>query len=168
MNKLVNHQPAAAEKARFIFEKGKRVHQKIDRIVHGILLQSHPSIREMTISQLEAIRTVHRVGTLTISELSRSLQVSAPSVSTMVERLVEKGFLVRTRNQKDRRKVIICVSQETEQQIQQVEQTILGMFTDLIEKVGPEIGQMWQTVLTELERALEEHIDSHPYRTMEP
>jgi len=83
-------QEEAIDIARFIFGKGRNVHQRIDRIIREIMIHEDASVKNLTLAQLEVIMAIHQGEAISITELSRILNVSAPSASTMVDRLVEK------------------------------------------------------------------------------
>jgi DNA-binding MarR family transcriptional regulator len=73
----------------------------------------------------------------------------------MVDRLVERGLLTRTPDDRDRRKVEIRVSPEAIEEIARVEEMILGSFVELVEAVGPETSQKWCEVLQQIKQVLE-------------
>ncbi|MCW5213125.1 MarR family transcriptional regulator, partial [Desulfobulbus sp. TB] len=91
---------------------------------------------------------------LTLSRLAELLKVSPPSVSVMVERLVERKMLIRTRSSRDRRKVIISLSPESEQRIEKMEEQMLASFIEVVEELGPETAQKWGEVLERVEEVL--------------
>lgn len=161
MNKKINVPPddTPSDLARFIFDKGKNVHQRIDRIVREIMINKNVSVKNLTIAQADAMMVIHQAENISITELSKLLGVSTPSVSTMVDRMVEKNLLIRTQDANDRRKVTICLSSDTKQQIYLVEQAVLEMFKKLIAAVGSEISELWCKVLLAVESALDEHPD---------
>jgi len=91
---------------------------------------------------------------ITMTELSSQLCVSPPSASVMVDRLVEKGILIREHSIEDRRKVMVRVSPEAMEDIKGVEKTILRSFVDLVEKIGPETTRKWCEVLERVKSVL--------------
>jgi DNA-binding MarR family transcriptional regulator len=98
---------------------------------------------------------VHRHEPVSMNELARLLEVSPPSASNMVERLVEKGLLVRETSREDRRKVVISVSPSAVKEIQQVESSVLKLFIELVERVGPQISKSWCEVLAAVKGAVD-------------
>ncbi len=159
MNKHIKAPPRdnSADLARFIFDKGKSVHQRIDRIVREIMINKNTPVKNLTIAQADTMMVIHQAGNISITELSKLLGVSTPSVSTMVDRMVEKNLLLRNQDTRDRRKVTICLSPETKKQIHEVEHAVLQMFRKLIAAVGNDIGELWCKVLLAVESALDEH-----------
>ncbi|MBU2511349.1 MarR family transcriptional regulator [bacterium] len=152
--------------AQFIFNKGRIVHQRIDRIIKSIMLSKDASVINLTLAQMEVIMTIFKVGALSLKDLSGIMKVSPPSTSVMVDKLVEKKFLTRIRSDKDRRKILISVSAEMQQHMEQIEMTVLNMFEELITKVGKDIGEMWCKVLNAVESSLDE-LPPEPLTTLE-
>ena len=91
---------------------------------------------------------------VSVTELAALLGVSPPSVSTMVDRLVERRMLTRTPSSEDRRKVVIRVSTEAIDEIARVEETVLASFVELVRAVGPETTRKWCEVLRHIKQIL--------------
>lgn len=143
--------------ARFIFTTGRMVHDMVMRIYTAACLEEGKGTRfgELSVQQMTMILTVRVRKGVSVSELAGLLGVSPPSVSTMVDRLVERGLLTRTPCERDRRKVEIRVAPEATEEIARVEETILGSFVKLVEAVGPETTQKWCEVLQQIKQVLE-------------
>jgi len=67
---------------------------------------------EMTLSQLSALATVDRLGTVTLGELAGEERVKPPTMTRIVDRLEESGYLRRTPDAADRRCVRVELSDE--------------------------------------------------------
>ena len=143
--------------ARFIFTTGRMVHDLVTRIHTAACMGEGKSTRfgELSAQQMNMILMVRVRQAVSVSELAGLLGVSPPSVSAMVDRLVERGMLTRTPNDRDRRKVEIRVSPEAIEEIARVEEMILGSFVELVEAVGPETSQKWCEVLQQIKQVLE-------------
>ena len=146
------------ERARFIFTTGRMVHDRVMRIYTSACLEEGQTSRfgELSIHQMNMILMVRVRQAVSVSELAGLLGVSPPSVSAMVDRLVERGLLTRTPCERDRRKVEIRVSPEAIEDIVRVEEMILGSFMELVDAVGPETTQKWCEVLQAIKQVLEE------------
>jgi DNA-binding MarR family transcriptional regulator len=55
--------------------------------------------------QLWALKTINRLGSLSLGELSRGMYLHPSTISGVIDRLEKKGYLVRDRIEKDRRVV---------------------------------------------------------------
>jgi DNA-binding MarR family transcriptional regulator len=143
--------------ARYIFSTGRVIQENVIRIQACCLAEEGKKVgfNELSMTQLHAVKTTVREGEVTISRLAELLGVSAPSASTMVDRLVEKSILIRERNKQDRRKVVVQVSPEAVKDIERVEAAILKKFEDIVRKIGPETARKWCEVLGKVKEVID-------------
>ena len=146
------------DQARYIFTRGKMIHDRVQRIVarHIASGKGHREMRNLSVAQLHVFMHVRHHEEVTIKELSELLGVAPPSASTMVDRLVEKKILIREMSPEERRKVIVRVSSEAMADTEKTEEAVLSSFVDLVEKVGPETARKWCEVLERIKFVLEE------------
>ncbi len=145
------------EQARFIFRVGKMLQHHIFSTFTRLEAESNDCMAlDLSVAQFKLLMTVRHQGGVTLTELAEILDVSPPSVSVMVEKLVERKLLSRERSSEDRRKVLIEVSPEEKQHLDNVEQQVLASFVDLLEEVGPETARKWGEVLNRVEQVLQE------------
>ena len=149
---------SAIEKARFIFTTGKLIRDRIFRVAagHGSAGIRNGGFGSMSLAQIHMINVTRERGRVSIKELAELLSISPPSASSMVNRLVEKGYLTREPCDKDRRKVVVQVSTKAVASIETVEKQILHSFVDLVEKIGPEIADKWCEVLHKVKEVQEQ------------
>lgn len=72
---------------------------------------AHPLTREVSVPQVHVLMRLEEAGPLTVSELAHSLDISLPSASSIVDRMVEHGLVDRVRNEVDRRVVHVAISE---------------------------------------------------------
>ncbi len=151
-----NHTLASA---RTIFTTGRMVHDMVTRIctAAGIKKGNATRFGELSAQQMNMILMVRVRETVSVSELAGLLGVSPPSVSAMVDRLVERGLLTRATCETDRRKVEIRVAPQAIADIAHVEEIILDSFVELVEMLGPETAQQWCDVLQKIKAVLEKN-----------
>lgn len=149
------------EAARYICETGKIVHDRIIKI-QGLNMATSDdgAVNELSLSQLNAVKTLLESGELTMNELAAKLAVSPPSASAMVDRLVEKGVFCREHSTTDRRKVVVRISPEATKIAEEIKTNILQFFIDLVEKIGVDTAQKWCEVLSSVKTALAEEPDA--------
>lgn len=143
------------EQARYIARAGRKLKDHIFSI-QSSLHDGHANCQgeELSMAQVQVLMTLQSCGESTISNLAAKLQVSPPSASAMVDRLEDKGLLHRKRSTKDRRKVVVRLSEQAALQAGTMEAAVLAAFLDLVEKVGPETAQKWCEVLERVEQVL--------------
>ena len=149
--------PKTLASARYIFTTGRRIHDRVQQITTAACMEEGGDSRfgELSAPQMNLIMMIRVRETVSVTRLASLLNVSPPSASTMVDRLVERGLLTRTPSSEDRRKVVIRVSPEAIKEISRVEEKVLAAFVDLVQAVGPETTQKWCDVLERIKDVLE-------------
>lgn len=107
---------------------------------------------DLTIPQLNMLMTCHDIGPATIKEIAADLEVSAPSVSAMVDRLVELGALTREQSVNDRRQVVVRLTELGANTVLCMEEYMIGALAEVLERVGPRYAEMWCEVYREINR----------------
>ncbi len=143
-----------------IFTNGRKIHEWVYQLEIRSLAKTGvgQTLGEFSFAQMRVLKLVKTKQQVSITELAELLSVSAPSASTMVERLVEKGVLVREPDPADRRKVIVTVSPDMVAITEQIEKEIFGAFVDLVEKVGPEFAEDWARTVNRISAVLEKDV----------
>ncbi|WP_028583617.1 MarR family winged helix-turn-helix transcriptional regulator [Desulfogranum mediterraneum] len=148
-------QPGTLERARYIFRVGKMMQHHIFSSFARLEVERHEDpAMELSVTQFKLVMTVRQYGEVTLKELAAKLEVSPPSVSVMVDKLVERGLLTRERSAQDRRKVVIRVSPDELANFDEMEEKVLQVFVQLLEDLGPDIAQKWEEVLVRVEQVL--------------
>lgn len=75
-------------------------------------LRAHRAVDSMSDAQFAALGALHKHGPFTLGELAAHERVSAPSMNRTVNSLEEAGYLSRTADASDGRKVNIALSTE--------------------------------------------------------
>lgn len=65
---------------------------------------------DLSMAQVHVLATLHQHGDMTVGALAEALSISAPSASTLADRLVERGLVGRERCEDDRRTVRLSLS----------------------------------------------------------
>ena len=148
--------PNAVDQARHIFTIGKKLQDRVFRVYTQLLARQGKlnTGDELSFPQIQTLKAICEKGQVSITELARLLDVSPPSASAMVDRLVEKGVLTRRRSPKDRRRVVVEATPEAVDMLIQVEDKILVTFVDLVEKIGPEATRKWCEALDRVESVI--------------
>ncbi|MFH1152893.1 MAG: MarR family transcriptional regulator [Pseudomonadota bacterium] len=162
MKKQLSRDSLVQSQAKLVFTTGKMIR---DRIFKTQMSGFHANARnkplkDLSMSQFHMLMLIRSQGTVCVKDLSRYLCVSPPSASAMVERLVDKGLLVRTQSREDRRRVEISLSEKALDIMNEVEQRTFVTFVDLVEKLGPETTAQWCSVLEKIQTILKDHEES--------
>jgi DNA-binding MarR family transcriptional regulator len=81
--------------------------QSLRRIVKAIQDYSHEVSSRFGVTgpQLWALKTISREGSMPLGELSKKMYLDPSTISGVIDRLENKGYVIRDRNQEDRRVV---------------------------------------------------------------
>lgn len=65
----------------------------------------------LTAPQLIALKKINKYGQLTTGQLSKHINLSQATVSSLLDRLEKKGFIFRKRDLNDKRKVYVSITE---------------------------------------------------------
>ena len=99
---------------------------------------------------------------VTLKRLAEEMAVTPAAASFMVDLLVKKKMLKRTRSKSDRRAVLIRLTPQTARLFDISERSLLQSFAGLQDELGPEFLTDWQRVLETAAQALEHVINPRP------
>ncbi|MGD0115418.1 MAG: MarR family transcriptional regulator [Dehalococcoidia bacterium] len=75
----------------------------------------------VSVSQAPVLVVLREAGSpLTISEIARQLYLETPSITTMVDRLAERGYVERLKDRKDRRKTPVRLTKAGKQLVDSI------------------------------------------------
>lgn len=80
--------------------------------------------------------------TLTVSEVSRLLRVTSPTITQMVNSLLSQGFVMRTSDTQDRRISVIQLTEKGEQFADKAVARIRDTFKGMIDYLGEEKSEL--------------------------
>lgn len=109
----------------------------IRRIVRAIELQSQSLIARhgLTGPQLAILKEIATLGEATPTVLARALCVSQPTVSGIVERLAQRGLVVRTSATSDRRKHVVQLTAEGRSTVERAPSLLQDEVKDRLRKL---------------------------------
>lgn len=103
-----------------------------------------------------------------LKKLAETMGVTAAAASVMVDLLVKKKMVRRTRSKSDRRAVLIRLTRDTSDLFDISEQTLLQTFMSLEDSLGPEIVRDWQRILVTTKAALRQVVGGKTPTESEP
>ncbi|HHU28425.1 TPA: MarR family transcriptional regulator [bacterium] len=75
--------------------------------VHGL--------KKLSITEIHIIEAIHKVKVPSMTEVAQKLMVTVGTLSTSVNRLIQKGFVTSRRSEQDRRVVLLSLTQKGEE-----------------------------------------------------
>lgn len=120
--------------------KAVRIVQLMKNIMGEIKQKVGNHFREMNLTAPQGmlIGTLAHHGQMKISDLSEILGLSNSTVSGILDRLENQGFIERTRSKEDRRVVYVKVTDEFKKKSQKQFEDINKMVEQMMEKASPE------------------------------
>ena len=91
---------------------GRRILHAVRRIIRGVDLYSRKLAveHEVTGPQLVCLNTIVELGPITATDLAHQVHLSASTVVRILDRLEQKGLILRERQQDDRRRVHVTAT----------------------------------------------------------
>lgn len=94
----------------------KKIYHEINDVALGIFndvlyieeqVLFKTSFKNVTISELHTIAAIGKDSKKTMSEISKELHITMGTLTTSINNLVKKGYVVRSKDEKDRRLVFV-------------------------------------------------------------
>lgn len=97
---------------------------------------------------------------VTLKKLAEYIGVTPAAASVMVDLLVKKKMLKRTRSKSDRRSVLIRLTPQTAQLFEISEQSLRRSVMSLLGRLGPDFLRDWQRILVSAAAVLREIVEA--------
>ncbi|MEK4248787.1 MarR family winged helix-turn-helix transcriptional regulator [Paenibacillus sp. FSL W7-1287] len=124
----------ANERMTEIVERYERATYMINRRLSSKVKEGLPN--DITPEQLFILRYLKRNNDVSSSELADLLCVGKSTITSIISRMVNKGYVVRTPSQEDRRVVYLSLTEEGDRQHSRIEETIYHIIEPYISKIG--------------------------------
>ncbi|MFN8374014.1 MAG: MarR family transcriptional regulator [Anaerolineae bacterium] len=93
---------------------------------------------------------------LTLSEIARIRRVTLQSAGELVQALVDRGWITRVADPRDRRQTLLHLTELGRQQHERVSSRMIAHMTPIMERLTPEERATVQAALVALQRVLAE------------
>ncbi|WP_169084921.1 MarR family winged helix-turn-helix transcriptional regulator [Paenibacillus sp. PL91] len=95
------------------------------------------------------------IGGTNVSEISKMLQVTSPTVTQMLNSLISAGYVMRSTDKTDRRITEITLTDKGEQLAQKASERFKAIFTGMIDHLGKEQSDQLVGLLNQVFEYLE-------------
>lgn len=140
-----------------IVERYERATYMINRRLSSKVREALPS--DITAEQLFILRYLKRNSDVISSELADLLCVGKSTISSTINRMVNKGLVARMPSEEDRRVVYLSLTEEGERQHDSVEQSIYNIIQPYISEIGEERAFEYIAVLEHITEVLMKDIE---------
>jgi len=112
---------------------------ELRRILRATQLGARTLAREsgMTTSQLVALQILNAHGEMTARQIAESMHLKQATVTSLLDRLQERGWITRRRGEQDRRRVHVQLSPEGRRQLVRAPQSLQERFLSQFESLQP-------------------------------
>jgi len=112
---------------------------ELRRILRATQLGARTLAREsgMTTSQLVALQILNAHGEMTARQIAESMHWKQATVTSLLDRLQERGWITRRRGEQDRRRVHVQLSPEGRRQLVRAPQSLQERFLSQFESLQP-------------------------------
>ncbi|ADI25838.1 MarR family winged helix-turn-helix transcriptional regulator [Geobacillus sp. C56-T3] len=143
---------------------GRTIDEWIDRYLsvsflvmkRGAALVKGSLCEEMTHDQYYLLRYIRRRGTCTSTELAAMFGVNKSAVTAMTNRLVDKGWLRRDRDENDRRVIVLSLTEQGEAWIAEMDRNVYRLVEEVIARFPEEEIEAFIRTYERLARVLQE------------
>lgn len=111
---------------------------------------------ELSFPQSLLLLKLNEAGTISMSELSRRLQITQGVATRMVDRLLEKGMVERERDKADRRVVLVSTSRKGKKLAEDMERVNKMKIKELFQTVSSKEREDFLKFLKGLEQQFEQ------------
>jgi DNA-binding MarR family transcriptional regulator len=123
--------------------------QSLRRIVKAIQDYSHEVSGKFGVTgpQLWALKTISREGSLPLGELSKKMYLDPSTISGVIDRLENKGYVTRDRNQEDRRVVKVQLTPTGQSLVEKAPNPAQGKMIHGLRRLSKyEVSAIYQSV----------------------
>jgi len=166
---LRTRMPPARQKTAMVRVMGATVEERIlrslRRISRAIELHSKQlkATHRLTAPQLICLRELRVVPHTTPSELARAVSLSQATITGILDRLESRGFIQRARNPRDKRRVMVELTEEGRAAVDAAPLPLHHSFATRLGKLSEEEQAQIENVLARIVRMMEaEDIDAAP------
>lgn len=109
----------------------------------------------LSVSQCYALMTIKDQGLLAMRELAAKLYLTISTMTRIVEQLVKKKLVHRRPDPKDRRMVLVEVTEAGEGVLKEIKEVMLSSQKEILSKLSPQEREVLIKAISELAQAVE-------------
>ncbi len=133
-----------------IAEEVALIMPRISRKIFADILQT----TDIPHAQLFVIKVLFDNGPSRAADLGRELQVSAPTVSGIVDRLEKAGYVRRSPDKEDRRSVMIELTPEGKKLVSKLRDVFVRHWIEILGKISQEDAEKYLEILRKIKEAI--------------
>lgn len=119
-----------------------------------------------TVIAIKQLCDIHPEG-VTLKKLAETIGVTPAAASVMVDLLVAKKMIKRTRSKNDRRAILIRLTPQTARLFEISDQSLSGAVMSVADTLGPQFLRDWERVLVTASTVLKQNLGTKPLVSLE-
>ncbi|MCH1960786.1 MULTISPECIES: MarR family winged helix-turn-helix transcriptional regulator [Romboutsia] len=131
-----------------------RTFPKIYSSLYLEYLKEYSSIKNVNKTQLRALMFIKNYGDISMTDLCSKLNIEKGSLTSMVDDLTEKGYVIRTRDLSDRRKYLISITDKGMNLASDFMEKLSQKLEDKLSKLNDEDIKRYRDAINTLEDIL--------------
>ncbi len=135
----------------------RRVSQLVQKLLHVFYLRTHQySLRgKVTLSEYKVLSFLSTVSSADMSQVKNNLMITGAFATNIADRLVKNKLAIRQREGKDRRKVIIAITDKGKRYLGNFEKQREEAFTKIFSSLRVKEKELMEKGISILVRLLE-------------
>ena len=131
-------------------------------LVRSEMMSSKRWLQEMDLKPHQAgiLFVLDRDGSMSQKELARVLRQTPPSVTNAIQKMEQKGYILRKPDEKDQRVLRLHLTEKSQRYLSQVKQTFRQMEAELFEGISKEEKEELRKILLRMLHNIEENKES--------
>lgn len=120
---------------------GAELFLKLLELIPGFIkrIAGEPSFpRDITPARFRVIFVIHKKGAIKMNEMARLLSVTPGTLTVMIDRLYQEGFVERYGDPEDRRSIIVKLTPAGENLLHSCRRELLGHLEFFFSKIPPQ------------------------------
>ncbi len=139
--------------------KKARLSQSIAQLMPNIIQGVHIgflSKTKLTHTQFFVLVAIHSRGRPTMRALSDNMQVSMPTMTGIIERLVNAGYVRRVLLEEDRRQVLVELTAQGTQMIKRFQTAAMERWQQVLSVLSQQQIEYFQSIVAKLNESLQQ------------
>lgn len=138
-------------------------------LVRSEMMMSKRWLQNMDLKPHQAgiLFILDRDGSMSQKELARVLRQTPPSVTNAIQKMEQKGYILRKSDEKDQRMLRLHLTEKSQKYLSQVKQTFRQMEVELFEGISKEEKEELRKILLRMLRNVEKNKDNVRKETFE-
>ena len=138
-------------------------------VMHKMMNRAQEMYQEFDLNKSQAgiLFTLHQSDSMSQKELARVLRQTPPSVTNAIQKMEQKGYILRKSDEKDQRMLRLHLTEKSQKYLSQVKQTFRQMEAELFEGISKEEKEELRKILLRMLRNVEKNKDNGRKETFE-